>query len=432
MNANSLPSFEKISTHLARTAAAALAMAILLALIIIATPAAQAQTYQVIHSFQGADGSNPYAGLTMDAAGNFYGTTSGGGPGCNPYFCGTVFKMSHNGSGWRLTTLYGFTSSPDGARPFAEVVFGTDGSLYGTTFAGGVATGCSPYTMCGTVFKVRPPATPPRSILDPWTETVLYRFASRALDAFEPNGPLVSDQAGNMYGTTTYGGAYGYGAVYELAPSAGGWTETILHNFSGGSDGRWPYGALIFDHAGNLYGTTWQGGVLPYGTVYELMPSESGWTKKVLYNFTGGSDGLQPSAGLIFDQYGNLYGTTSAGGNLGGGTVFELTPSNRDWVFTLLYSFPGSEWGPDNSLTMDAAGNLYGTTVMDGAFGYGNVFRLTPGSGGWTYASLCDFTGGSDGGWPISNVNFDTKGNLYGTTYLGGDYDGGTVWEITP
>ncbi len=432
MNVNLLSSFERTSTNLARTAAAALAMAIAFALAIIAMPAAQAQTYQVIHSFNGADGSSPYAGLTMDAAGNFYGTTAYGGS-CY-YPCGTVFKMSYNSSGWRLTTLYGFTGPPDGGQPSAEVVFGTDGSLYGTTFLGGVATGCGPYTMCGTVFKVRPSATPPHSILDPWTETVLYRFASRARDAFEPIGPVVFDQAGNMYGTTNYGGASGYGAVYELAPSAGGWKETVLHSFSGGSDGRWPYGALIFDHAGNLYGTTWQGGTgaFPCGTVYELMPSESGWTEKVLYNFSGGSDGCQPAAGLIFDQYGNLYGTTSVLGDLGGGTVFELTPSNGDWVFTLLASFPEGEAGPVDSLTMDVAGSLYGTTVEDGAYGQGNVFKLSPGSGGWTYASLYDFTGGSDGGLPISNVNFDTKGNLYGTAYLGGDYDGGVVWEITP
>jgi uncharacterized repeat protein (TIGR03803 family) len=260
----------------------------------------------------------------------------------------------------------------------------------------------------------------------------------------------VFDQAGNLYGTTSGGGGgncdsgYGCGVVYELAASNGKWTEKVLYPFGGGADGAAPnLAAVIFDKAGNLYGTTYLGGDLGAcygygcGVVFQLTPSGSDWTEQVLYTFTGGNDGQKPVGGLIFDGSGNLYGSTSTSGTGDGGTVFELTPSNDNWVPSFLYSFQGG--GPYASLSMRAAGNLYGTDDGGGAYGDGSIFKLTPNADGtWTYTSLHDFAGGSDGDGPISNVIFDAKGNLYGTAMSGGDlhcgggFGCGVIWEITP
>ena len=229
---------------------------------------------------------------------------------------------------------------------------------------------------------------------------------------------------------------------FQLTPSGGGWTEIVLYTFQGGSDGAYPVGAVILDRSGNLYGTAAGGGDLacdaPYGcgAVFQLTPSGSGWTKNVIYTFHGGHDGNGTNAGLILDRSGSLYGSTGVGGSGGCGTVFMLTPSHGSWTFNTLYSFTGTN-GPAATLLMDAAGNLYGTTVADGAYGHGNVFKLMRESGGWTYTSLYDFTGGSDGGNPESSVLFDVSGNLFGTTTFGGvgctPYPGcGVVWEISP
>ena len=244
-------------------------------------------------------------------------------------------------------------------------------------------------------------------------------------------GALVFDRAGNMYDTTAVGGN-GNGVVYEMTHSGSGWTEQPLYAFTGTPDGATPYAGLVLDSAGNLYGTTTAGGLFGQGTVFELSPSGSGWTEQVLYNFQGGSDGSFPTGGLIFDQSGNLYGSTNEGGSGGGGTVFELTPSGGGWTYNLLYSFTGNTGcGPFANLGLDGAGNVYGTTLCDGANNAGNVFELTPSGGGWTYSSLHDFTNGSDGGYPYSNVTFDAAGNLYGTASRGGR-GVGLVWEITP
>ena len=209
---------------------------------------------------------------------------------------------------------------------------------------------------------------------------MLYNFPGYHGDAGRPgSGDVVFDQAGNLYGTTILGGSAGVGAVYELTPSG---TESVLWSFTGGQqDGSYPWSGVIFDGSGNLYGTTTAGGneacVGGCGTVYKMTPSGSGWTEKPIYYFTGGSDGAGPYGGLIFDQKGNLYGTTFTGGS-GGGTVFELSPPG-DWTtLTVLYSFTGNG-GPDGSLTMDAAGNLYGITASNdcpGCSTYGDVFEL--------------------------------------------------------
>ncbi len=390
--------------------------------------AVQAQTFTVLHNFtNGADGGEPWAGLSMDRAGNFYGTASTGGntSACSyprPPGCGTVFKLSRKGSGWVFTTLYTF-NGPDGARPMARVIIGPDGTLYGTTSSGG--TGPCSYGSapgCGTVFNLRPPATSCKSALCPWTETVLYSFQGFT-DGMEPTfGDLVFDGAGNIYGATPYGGQGDNGTVYKLTPSNGGWTETVLYRFQGGLDGATSYAGVVFDRAGNLWGTTGFGGSYNDGTVYQLTPYGGGWTESVIYNFLGGSDGANPYAGLIVDQSGNFYGATY-GYNGTTPKVYELSPSNGGWTFSVLYSL-GANQGIIGKLAMDAAGNLYGTNYYD----IPEVFRLTPSNGGWTLTG----SWGGVGDNPAGNVILDSGGNLYTTAQDGGPSGAGVVFEITP
>jgi uncharacterized repeat protein (TIGR03803 family) len=398
----------------------------------------QAQTFLVLHSFTGADGGASIAGLTIDRSGNLYGTAQGGGV----QDVGTAFKLTLNSSGWTYTLLHNFLGGTDGAYPSARLIFGPDGGLYSTTLQGGRIGGpCS--AGCGAVFKLKPPLNP----LGPWTYTVLYRF-NGGVDGQYPVAEVIFDSAGNMYGTTQSGGAdcsRGCGTVYELMPSAGGWTERILHAFQGGpTDGANPQSELIFDTAGNLYGTTVAGGTFQQnGTVYKLSASGSGWTENVLYSFqgTGLTGGANPNGGLIADQFGNLYAATTNDGGMwhGGGAVSELTPSGSQLTFNLVYDFGGSgccQCGSWRTLAMDHAGNLYGTTLCGGVYRRGSVFELMPSVGGWTYASLHDFTGGRDGAYPISNLVFDAMGNLYGTASAGaaGSCIGGcgVVFEIKP
>jgi uncharacterized repeat protein (TIGR03803 family) len=416
----------------------AFALALICALIMVAAQSAQAQTYSVLHSFSGlGDGDYPYAGLSIDRGGNLYGTAFYGGPGGSCGMgCGTAFRLAQENSGWLFSQLYGFRGVNDGGNPYARVVVGPDGSLYGTTYGGG---GGSCEGGCGTVFNLRPPQHATANTLGNWTETVLYRFTGGSDGSMPAGADLTFDAAGNIYGTTTAGGTGncqgGCGTVYKLTQSGGGWTESVLHSFiTEGGDGLRPWGGVIFDQSGNLYGTTNNGGTHDiYGTVYRLTPSGSGWTESILYNFQGASDGKYPYSGLIFDQAGNLYGTTCCGGTTGGGTAFELLRSSN-WAFSLVYSFTGS--GPFASLSMDAAGDLYGTTNEGGVSNFGAVFKLTPSENGWTYTSLYDFcpSGGPcpDGSFPLSTVVFDSEGNLYGTTSNGGMYDGGTAWKIIP
>jgi len=226
--------------------------------------------------------------------------------------------------------------------------------------------------------------------------------------------------------------------VYAMMHSGSAWTQEPIYTFAG-PDGSQPFAGVILDSKGNMYGTTAQGGQYGFGTVYELSPSGGGWTEKVLYSFQNGSDGSTPIGGLIFDQSGNLYGAADNGGSGGGGTVFELTPSGGSWTYSPLYSFTGgAQCGPRASLVMDGSGNLYGTTYCDGANNKGSIFKLTPSASGWTQISLYDFTGGTDGSAPISNVIFDSAGNLYGTASRGGNQSNcglagcGVVWAITP
>jgi uncharacterized repeat protein (TIGR03803 family) len=283
----------------------------------------------------------------------------------------------------------------------------------------------------GTVFELTPGAD------GSWIEKVLYSFGNYP-DGSLPSSSLVFDAAGNLYGTTYQGGANNVGTVFELTSGPGGsWTKKLLHSFGNYPDGSLPSSSLVFDAAGNLYGTTASGGHNGMGTVFELMPDGSGgWTELVLHSFNN-PDGGFPYAGLIFDTAGNLYGTTSLGGTYAYGTVFELTPTiGGSWIETVLYSFGGGTDGdgPLAGLIFDAAGNLYSTTLRGGTYNYGTVFELTPiAGGGWTEKLLHSFIyDGTDGNLPYAGLIFDAAGNLYGTTVNGGTYQAGTVFELTP
>jgi len=308
----------------------------------------------VLHSFNDSDGDLPTSTLVRDAKGNLYGTADEGG--AAGY--GTVFKVDASG---KFSLLYSFTGGTDGAFPFAGLVQDADGNLYGTTHSGGTSNCDIGAGNCGVVFKVDTTGK----------ETVMYSFTGP--DGAQPRASLAMDGSGNLYGTTSNGGA-GRGVVFKLDPSG---TETVLHNFAG-ADGDEPYAGLIMDTAGNLYGTTLFGGAVGWGTVFKI---DTTGKETVLYSFTGGADGKQPQAGVIMDKAGNLYGTTSRGGpNKPHGVIFKLDPAGKE---TVLYAFPNRSGGiqPLGGLVTDAKGNLYGTASLGGGppcSSCGVVFRLAP------------------------------------------------------
>ncbi|MGA8491564.1 MAG: choice-of-anchor tandem repeat GloVer-containing protein [Terriglobales bacterium] len=317
----------------------------------------------------------------------------------------------------------------NGTGPYASLIFDAAHNLYGTTYACGAYLG-------GSVFKLTPKAG------GGWKEEVLHSFNPDGKGGHYPRASLVIDASGNLYGTTSVGGAHGGGTVFELVPKTGGvWTEKILHSFDpNGKGGYFPYAGLIFDASGNLYGTTSVGGVLGGGTAFELAPNGSGgWEEKVLHSFSNKSkDGNYPIAPLIFDVSGNLYGTTVAGGTIGYGIVFELTPkAGGTWMEKILHNFNPTNAdgaGPYAGLVFDASGNLYGTTLGGGYYDdYGTVFELTPkASGRWTEKVLYSFNLGADGYDPVAGLVVDTVGNVYGTTSTGGAGDYGAVFELSP
>jgi uncharacterized repeat protein (TIGR03803 family) len=393
---------------------------------------------KVLHNFS-SDGS-PVGDLIVDSAGNLYGATYSYGA-----THGVVFKLIPRAVGlWREAVLHQFRSSADGSYPAAGVIADVAGNLYGTTAGGGSPRGL------GVVFQLSPRSK------GAWKETLFFTFP--ATDGSILDGGLISDSQGNLYGVTNEGGSYecyasGCGTVFELSRSSSGkWKRIILYHFRGGSDGSNPMGSLIFDQSGNLYGTTELGGnsrcsfagPQGCGTVFELSPDRGGgWKEKVLYRFQGPPDGEYPESRLVFDGSGNLYGTAAFGGpcNLGDygcGVVFELSPtSDGMWKETILYEFTGQSDGsnPHAGLVIDAAGHLYGTTLLGGnaQAGYGVVFELTARSGGWKETVLHTFSGQGDGGGPMSSLVFDASGNLYGTTVGGGsacNYGCGTVFEL--
>jgi len=374
--------------------------------------AAQAQTFTVLHNFTGyADGSSPDAGLTIGGTGTFYGTSSEGGS----YGYGNVFKLVHHSGGWSLQPIYSFKNDGDGANPLSPVTIGPDGSLYGTTIG--------EYDGQGTLYKLQPPPTPPPSPLTPWQFTLLQTFSGQYGD--QPlYGPLVFDQAGNLYGTTQFGGGYGAeGTVWEDSPNGGSWTYSVLSSLYEPSNG--PYSNVAFDNAGNIYGTTGTG-----TDIFELSPSGSGWTTTIVHTFDG-RDGSLAYGGLVRDQAGNFYGATFDGGPGSFGVAYELSPSGAGWSFQVIQYFDSGGQGVFGELTLDAAGNLYGVRYSGGAYGEGELFKMTPSNGSWTLTDLHDFTA-SDGIFAYGAVVLDADGDIYGTSSFGGAYGKGTVWEYTP
>jgi uncharacterized repeat protein (TIGR03803 family) len=383
--------------------------------------AAQAQTYKVLYSFTDLDGAAPYAGLIRDSAGNLYGTTDLGGEilTCSGG-CGVVFKVDPNDN---ETVLISFKGPPtDGENPYyAGLVRDTAGNLYGTTYYGGGSSNCP--GGCGLVFKLDKNGK----------ETVLHTFAGK--DGEHPYAGLIVDTLGNLYGTSA-GGAFGFGAVFKLDKTD---KESVLYSFKGGSKGQVPEASLIRDTAGNLYGTTYSGGINACangcGTVFKL---DKTGKASVLYSFKGGTDGASPVAGLVRDSAGNLYGTTVNGGinacTNRCGTVFKVDKSGHESV---LYRFKGGSDGglPYAGLVRDAAGNLYGTTYSGGAHQLGAVFKVDKTG---HESVLYSFPGGSDGGLPYAGLIRDAAGNLYGTASFFGTPSTncgsgcGVVFRLTP
>ena len=432
-----------IMTHKKLLGAASAALMIIIAITLVLAPAAWAQSkYKTLYKFKGGkDGVYPTGRLIFDQAGSFYGTTSNGGA----HGLGTVFELvPGQGGSWTEKVLHHFTGGNDGANPIAGgVSFDPAGNLYGTTSYGGEYGS-------GTVYKLAPNSD------GSWSESVLYSFGA---DGWGTNGPLSIDAAGNLYGVQFAGGSgacgFGCGSVFELSPNSDGtWTEKTIHSFNG-KDGSNPETGVIFDAAGNLYGTTVTGGKCVEwgcGVIYKLTPnSDRTWSESVLYSFCSLAnchDGQSPSATLIFDQAGNVYGTTSNGGAHGLGTVFELVPGQGgSWTEKVLHHFTGGKDGsnPYNaSVNLNEAGSVFGTTFQGGNLsdcngaGCGVVFKLAPNSnGGWNETVLHAFAG-HPGANPVTGLTFDAAGNLYGTTSGSTNWGQcsaktcGSVFEITP
>jgi uncharacterized repeat protein (TIGR03803 family) len=398
-----------------------------------------------LFSFPFTDGGYP-SNLIADSAGDLYGSTNIGGT----YGLGTVFEFKPTGGDkWQENQLYNFSlglaNNVNGVGP-SGLTFDAAGNLYGTTIA-------EDNTYAGTVFELSPSAP------GNWTEKDLVRFSYSGGPDF-PIGGVVFNENGRLYGVASLGAGHALGAVFELTPGSNGeWTERVIHAFSGyPSDGAYPQAGLIADESGNIYGTTQNGGSsanckrppIGCGTIFELSyVSGVGWKESMLYSFKGAtSDGASPSASLILDSSGNLYGTTSRGGiknksctpyggPAGCGVIFELSPSAGGlWNESVLYQFTNSAGDgsdPLAGLIFDQAGNLYGTTDAGGVNGFGTVFKLAPGgAGSWTESVLYGFQSGYDGQYPTSSLIFGSNGHLYGTTARGGTANSGTVFEITP
>ncbi len=388
-----------------------------------------AETFNILHNFGAAGDGNTLAGpLLKDSAGNLYGMTVGGGT----HNMGTVYRLSPTSTGvFQETILYSFKGgSADGAGPTGPLVRDSAGNLYGVTQNGGIiATVCSlpvvPNTGCGVIFKLHPTTT------GGWAETVLHRFTGT--DGGNSLAGLVLDSKGNFYGATPVGGSKGQGTVYKLSLTSTGWKETVLHSFTGGTDGASPMmfqTALTLDGLGNIYGSTYSGGssTADAGVIFELVPQTSGaWTEKILHTFQSGADGSEPLTGVILDKSGNVYGTTLKGGTqLGSGVVFKLTAANG-YTKTVLHNFDAST-DPAKSnahgVFFDANGNLFGTTEYA-------LYELTPAPTEWTETLLMDFD--EIGGVPVyAPAIMDAQGHIWGTTLVGGQANGGMAWEFIP
>jgi uncharacterized repeat protein (TIGR03803 family) len=403
-------------------------------------PARHGYTFKVLHYFDCdpscLTGADLQSGLTLDSHGNLYGVAFQGGGNFNcageEQGCGTIFRLSPASHGeWEFTTLIEFDGT-DGGYPLTSPIFDASGNLYGTTYVGGEYD-------YGTVYE-----------LSPGTSNLNTIATFSGANGIAPLGNIVFDSAGNLYGVTQDGGTLkcdggdGCGTVYQLSPQGDGtWMQTTLASFPGGK-GAFPYAGPVLGADGNLYGSTQQGRLTQYGSIYELSPGpDESWMLTTIFRFNGGN-GANPEYSLVFDQAGNLYGTATEGGDLncttdGCGTVFRLSPNgDGTWKETTLHVFSVGEGNfPSSSLSMDAAGNLYGTTYAGGDYancfnGCGTIYRLSPQSNGnWKYTDLFDFDG-PHGASPEGGLTVDPAGNVFGVTNLGPTLTGGTVFELSP
>jgi uncharacterized repeat protein (TIGR03803 family) len=398
---------------------------------LLANPASAA-TEKILYVFGGASrGAEPAGPLTADAAGNLYGTTNIGGT----YGHGVVFKLTPASGAWRETVLYNFAGGfYNGAFPQNRLAIDSAGNIFGATVGGGNDWSNPAIHGWGVIYELSPSGTG-------YTETVLHLFAANQ----RTTAGILLDKSGNLYGETGGGEPSSEGTIYEMRPSSTGWAYRTIYNFAGGAGGNVPIGDLTFGADGNLYGTTANGGdgcPAGCGVIFQLVHGANNtWTEKVIYAFQDGADGGYPQEGpLVFDSAGNIYGAAGFGGDFscespnGCGVVYELSPSSSgSWTYTVLHTFTGSpNDGGDAAagVTFDNTGNLWGTTAVGGADGFGTLYELTPASGGnWPETVVYSFTNGDDGGYPSVPLLL-IGSNIYGTTGSGGANGQGVAYEF--
>jgi uncharacterized repeat protein (TIGR03803 family) len=383
-----------------------------------------AETVNVIYNFAGGgDGEYADTDLETDSAGNIYGTTVLGGD----FGGGTVFRLSPTPTGWVHTVLYSFTGGADGGEPYKGVSLDREGNLYGTAVTGGSGS-CE--GGCGVAYKLTNSG-------GTWTQTVIHAFTGGA-DGSGPGARLTVDRSGNVYGMAPTGGAYGLGTIYKIHQEHNGaWNLKVIHAFTGGADGATGSAGRMILRRGHLYGAATTGGAYGSGVVFELTPRGVGeWHFRAIYSFRGQPDGSFPYGAVLFDRWGNIYGTTYYGGANNIGAVYELSPFglSAEWEERVIYSFQGGTDGnsPISNLVFDRAGNLYGTT-SEGGLGSGTIFKLSPvGGGQWTETVVHLFQGPPDGAFPYNGIVVDRFGNFYGATVHGGENDDGSIYKFTP
>jgi uncharacterized repeat protein (TIGR03803 family) len=391
--------------------------------LILASSAWAASSETVIYNFDGGSGDGYYLYAGMIA--DKSGNLYGTTYAGGAHGYGTVFELKVSGGVWTETVLYSFTAgTTDGAYPEAPLTFDAAGNLYGTTYQGGA----SDY---GTVFELA-------LSKGKWTESIIHSFGGYPDDGSYPKAGVTFDAKGNLYGTTLYGGTSNEGSVFQMKPSKGKWSEEAAIISFASTSGAYPYAPLLVGKSGYFYGTTYQGGANGYGAVYRIYATRVGWVEQVIFSFSEFNSGTYPYSGLSMDSTGNLYGTTYYGGADNYGTVYKMTEAkNKTWSLKVLHSFTGG--GTDGEYpyvavpTLDASGDIYGTTYQGGTYGYGTVYELKDTKGKYKESLVHSFdpSGGADGYYPYGGITI-VKGNLYGTTYEGGSHSGGVAFEIKP
>jgi uncharacterized repeat protein (TIGR03803 family) len=378
----------------------------------------------ILHEFAGKhDSGRPSASLIADANGDLFGTAEGD----QGLRGGSVFKIKLTKNGATESVIHQFKGKRDGAVPSAALLAGKGGTLFGTTLSGG--SSCEE-SGCGVVFELTPNG-------NSYDERILHAFGQGQSDGTYPDASVSADSRGALYGTTTFSGANDVGTVYKLTPAGNSFTYSVIYAFGGGVDAEYPMAPVVVDSGGSVFGTTVVGGSVLEGTgcgegcgaVFQLVPSGSGYTESVIYNFQGSPDGAMPYAGFLADGTGAFYGTTMTGGVSassncpnGCGTVFKLTPTGSGYVESVLYRFQGGTdgSGPTDAVIAGSNGVLYGTTSAGGAAGLGTVFALTPSGSGYAESVVYSFKPSHDGADPYGGLLLGSDGRLFGTTLAGG------------